>query len=109
MRKLPHTVSQYQGTHDRGDVDAALATFTSTATVKDPGHEYHGLDQIRDWLAPGLDAVHLHADSHRRRRHQCQHVARDQPLEGDFPGGVVDLRYRFVLAGDLISELEIAP
>jgi hypothetical protein len=30
-------------------------------------------------------------------------------LEGDFPGGVVDLRYRFVLAGGLIAELEIAP
>jgi hypothetical protein len=30
-------------------------------------------------------------------------------LEGDFPGGVVDLRYRFVLTDDLISELEIAP
>jgi hypothetical protein len=30
-------------------------------------------------------------------------------LEGDFPGGVVDLRYRFALSGDLISELVIAP
>ena len=30
-------------------------------------------------------------------------------LEGDFPGGVVDLRYRFTMAGDLIAELVIAP
>jgi hypothetical protein len=30
-------------------------------------------------------------------------------LEGDFPGGVVDLRYQFVLTGALISELVIAP
>ena len=30
-------------------------------------------------------------------------------LEGDFPGGVVDLRYQFVLAYDRISELVIAP
>ena len=30
-------------------------------------------------------------------------------LEGDFPGGVVDLRYRFVMTGDLIAELVIAP
>ena len=30
-------------------------------------------------------------------------------LEGDFPGGVVDLDYRFRLAGDAIVELLIAP
>jgi len=30
-------------------------------------------------------------------------------LEGDFPGGVVDLRYQFALKGDLIAELVIAP
>jgi hypothetical protein len=30
-------------------------------------------------------------------------------LEGNFPGGVVDLRYRFVVVDDLISELVIAP
>ena len=30
-------------------------------------------------------------------------------LEGDFPGGTVDLRYRFVLRDDLISRLDIAP
>jgi hypothetical protein len=29
-------------------------------------------------------------------------------LKGNFPGGVVDLRYRFVLAEGLISELDIA-
>jgi len=30
-------------------------------------------------------------------------------LEGNFPGNVVDLRYEFVLTGDLISRLVIAP
>jgi hypothetical protein len=30
-------------------------------------------------------------------------------LEGNFPGNVVDLRYRFELAGDLITALVIAP
>jgi hypothetical protein len=30
-------------------------------------------------------------------------------LEGNFPGGVVDLRYQFALAGDLISTLTISP
>ena len=30
-------------------------------------------------------------------------------LEGDFPGGVVDLDYRFTVDGDRIAELVIAP
>jgi hypothetical protein len=29
-------------------------------------------------------------------------------IEGDFPGGVADLDYRFTLDGDLIGELSIA-
>jgi hypothetical protein len=83
--------------------------FTPTATVKDDGREYHGPGEIRDWLARasteftytrtllGADAVD--ANTWLVTNH----------LEGDFPGGVVDLRYRFVLAEGLISELEIAP
>jgi hypothetical protein len=30
-------------------------------------------------------------------------------LEGDFPGGVVELRYRFTLVDGLVTELVIAP
>ena len=30
-------------------------------------------------------------------------------LEGNFPGGVADLNFRFTLAGDRIAELVIAP
>jgi hypothetical protein len=30
-------------------------------------------------------------------------------LEGNFPGGTVDLQYRFTVDGDVIRRLEIAP
>ena len=91
------------------EVERALAAFAPNAVVKDDGHEYHGGDEIRDWLSRastqfsytrtliGADAVD--ANTWLVTNH----------LEGDFPGGVVDLRYRFVLIDDLISELEIAP
>ena len=42
-------------------------------------------------------------------RDDDDHVAVTQHLEGDFPGGVVDLTYRFTLRGDLIAGLHIAP
>jgi hypothetical protein len=106
MTKVPHAVSQYQSAHDRGDVDAALATFTPTATVKDDGHEYQGPDEIRDWLARAsaeftytrtlIGAEFIDANTWLVTNH----------LEGDFPGGGVDLRYRFVLVDGLISELQ---
>jgi ketosteroid isomerase-like protein len=106
---MPDVVARYQDAHDRRDVETALAAFATDATVTDDGHEYHGPDEIRDWLArasteftytrtlTGADAID--ANSWLVTNH----------LEGDFPGGVVDLRYRFVLADGLISELEIAP
>jgi hypothetical protein len=109
MSEMPDVVAQYQDAHDRRDVESALAAFTTNATVRDDGHEYHGSDEIRDWLArasteftytrtlTGADAID--SNSWLVTNH----------LEGDFPGGVVDLRYRFVLADGLISELEIAP
>lgn len=109
MTKLPDVVARYQAAHDRGDVDSAVAAFTPDATVHDDGREYHGRDEIRDWLARTstefsytrtlTSATAIDATSWLVINH----------LEGDFPGGVVDLRYRFVLAQDLIAELEISP
>jgi hypothetical protein len=37
------------------------------------------------------------------------HYVRTNHLEGDFPGGQVDLRYRFALHDNLITTVEIAP
>jgi ketosteroid isomerase-like protein len=109
MSQMPDAVAEYQDAHDRGDVEAALATFASDAIVTDDGHDYRGPDEIRDWLSrastqfdytrtlTGVEAIDDNSWLVSNR------------LEGNFPGGVVDLRYRFVLAEGLISELEIAP
>lgn len=109
MSDLPEVVETYQDAHDRGDVEAALGAFGSDATVEDDGHEYHGRDEIRHWLASAsreftytrtlTGAEAIDADAWLVTNH----------LEGNFPGGVVDLRYRFVLADGLIARLEIAP
>ena len=109
MSDLPDAVAKYQDAHDRGDVDDALATFASTATVTDDGHEYHGRDEIRDWLARASTEF-----TYTRTLTGAEAIDDDawlvtNHLEGNFPGGVVDLRYRFVLADGLIVELEIAP
>jgi hypothetical protein len=106
---IPAVIDRYQDAHDRRDVETALATFTPRAKVADDGHDYRGRNEIRDWLARAstkftytrtlTGAGALDANTWLVTNH----------LAGDFPGGVVDLRYRFVLTGDLISSLEIAP
>jgi ketosteroid isomerase-like protein len=106
---VPAVIDRYLRAHDRRDTDAALATFAANATVVDEGQRYVGADRIREWLAnastkfsytrtlTGVDAVDADTWLVTNR------------LEGDFPGGVVDLGYRFRLAGDAIAELLIAP
>jgi hypothetical protein len=109
MTEPPAVVRLYQDAHDRRDADAALASFTTDAVVKDDGQEYRGRVEIRDWLSRAsveftytrtvIAAVKLDAETWVVTNH----------LEGDFPGGVVDLHYRFALSDGLISQLDIAP
>jgi ketosteroid isomerase-like protein len=106
---MAEVIRRYLEAHDQGDTDAALSAFTPDATVVDDGHEYIGADEIRQWLSTAsteftytrtfVAADALDANTWLVTNH----------LEGDFPGNAVDLRYRFVLRGHLISQLVIAP
>jgi ketosteroid isomerase-like protein len=105
----PDVIRRYQDAHDRHDTETALATFTPDARVIDEGHEHKGTDAIRHWLETAATEFTytrtlITAES---LDHKTWLVV--NRLEGDFPGGVVDLRYRFQLSGGLISELVIAP
>ena len=106
---LPDAVRRYQDAHDRHDTDVALSTFVPDAAVLDDGKEFHGTDEIRTWLATTASEF-----TFTRTLISAEPVDDDtwlvvNHLEGNFPGGVVDLRYRFTLRDDLISELVIAP
>ena len=106
---LPEVVRRYQDAHDRRDTAAALSTFTADATVIDDGHEFHGSDEVGEWLANAASEY-----TFTRTLVSATAVGPERwlvvnHLEGNFPGGVVDLRYQFQLTGGLISELVIAP
>jgi hypothetical protein len=106
---MPDVIHRYQEAHDRHDTGTALSTFTSDAKVVDEGHTFRGSDEIRSWLTTAASQY-----TFTRRLVDANAVDADtwvvvNHLEGDFPGSVVDLRYRFVLSDDLISELVIAP
>lgn len=106
---IPEVVGTYQDAHDRHDITAALSAFAAEATVADDGHEYHGTSEIRDWLTRTTTEFR-----YTRTLLSAEAVNNDtwlirNRLEGNFPGNVVDLRYRFTVAGELITALAIAP
>jgi hypothetical protein len=107
--ELPEVIATYQRAHDEHHTDASLATFAPTATVEDDGQTYEGTERIRWWLDNGaseftytrtLTGVEDLGDGEVLVRN---HVA------GNFPGGQVDLQYRFRVEAGLITNLVIAP
>ncbi|MFD8805954.1 nuclear transport factor 2 family protein [Streptomyces sp. NPDC059597] len=106
--ELPEAVERYLRAHDAHDVSATLATFAPGATVTDDGQTYEGTLALTRWLERTATeftytTTLVGAESDGPGRYTVV-----QHLEGDFPGGTVDLRYRFVLDGGLISRLDIA-
>ncbi len=109
MSELPEVIGVYQAAHDRRDVDTALAAFTTDVTVVDDGATYIGAERVHSWLTNAaseftytrtlISVDDLGDGAYLVRNH----------LEGDFPGGEVDLHYRFQLREGLIAQLEIAP
>jgi hypothetical protein len=106
---LPHVITDYQDAHDRHDAPLALAQFAGDAVVTDDGHTYAGTDEIDAFIRTAaseytftrtlIDAAEITPGEWKLTNR----------LEGDFPGGTVDLSYRFRLAGDRITRLDIAP
>jgi len=106
---LPDVIRQYQDAHDRHDTETALATFTPAARVIDEEREHQGTDEIRHWLETAATEFTYTRSLVTANALGAQTWLVVNHLEGNFPGGVVDLRYRFQLSGGLISGLVIAP
>ncbi len=109
LNELPPAVCGYLDAHGIRDADAALACFTADATVTDEGHTHRGLAEIRTWLATVASEYTYTTE---RTGVRCVDDARwivTQHLEGNFPGGVVDLHFDFTLRDGKIAQLVIAP
>jgi hypothetical protein len=110
---LPPVVSNYLAASDRDDIDAIIACFTEDAVVLDEDRHWRGAAAIRQWrenVATAYEYTVAIIGSQAlgeldggQRREVYTH------LEGNFPGGQVDLTNRFTLRGDLIGGLDIVP
>lgn len=111
---LPTTVRTFLAAHTAGEPDAAVRTFHADAVVTDEGHTFRGTAQILDFLRhAGSEFTYttelIGAERIDTEWDDVGHWVAVVRLEGDFPGGVAQLRYRFTLIDDLITELIIAP
>jgi hypothetical protein len=107
--QLPAPIRGFLTAQEARDVDAALPAFTPTAVVVDDGTTYRGTGEIRDFLSKAGSQFTYTTTLVGAERTDDAHWVAVHRLEGDFPGGVVDLRYRFAMDGDLVAELIIAP
>lgn len=103
---LPTPIATYFEAKNAHDIDAMLAVFSDQASVRDEGRDMVGHPAIRDWMEK----------TSRKYRVAVQPTAIDQPeaqsivtatVSGTFPGSPVQLRFRFAIAGEKITHLEI--
>jgi ketosteroid isomerase-like protein len=107
--QLPATILAYLAAHAAGEADAAVRTFAPTALVVDEGHRYRGTREVLEFLRKAGSQFTYTTELVGAERVDDAHWVAVNRLEGDFPGGVAQLRYRFTLVDDLITELAIAP
>lgn len=107
---LPPAVARYLEEHAHVDRrDAVAELFTPDARVVDEGIEYQGRGAIRGWLnKTASEYTYTSTLLGQQSAGDGKWVVLSR-LEGNFPGGVVDLRYRVAVNGDHIVDLVIAP
>ena len=106
--ELPATIRSYLADHAARDTDVALQAFSPDAVVVDEGRTFRGTDEVLDFLQnAGAEFSYTTTLVGCERIDDDHWVVRNH-IEGDFPGGVADLAYRFTLDGDRIAKLVIA-
>jgi len=106
-------ISEYLSAADRGDVDAMVACFIEDAVVVDEDEEHRGHAAIRRWRETVATAyeytVEVRGSDARDAVDGLERYDVFTHLEGNFPGGAVDLTHRFGLRDGRIARMEIVP
>lgn len=91
------------------DAETAVSHCLPDAVVTDEGHDFRGHDQIRDLVANAASEFTYTTELTGAFQLDDTHYDVVHHLEGDFPGGVADLHFRFALRDGLIQTLTIEP
>lgn len=105
---LPELITSHIAAHHARDIDAELSHYEKASTVTDEGHTYTGPAEIRAWLDRASSEYTYTIEVAGAAKLDDLHYDVVQHLEGNFPGGVADLHYRFTLLDDsTITDLVI--
>jgi ketosteroid isomerase-like protein len=107
--QLPEVIIAFLAAHQAGDIARALGGYRPDATVTDDGKTYHGHDEIRAWLSRSATEFTYTVEMTGATKLDRDHFDATHHLEGNFPGGQVDLHCRFALRDGEIAELVIEP
>lgn len=106
---LPDVLVAHLAAHEARDIERELACYAERAVVTDEGHTYRGNAEIRAWLGRAASEYTYTSALTAVRQDDADHWTAVRHLEGDFPGGTVDLNYRYTLQDARITALTIAP
>ncbi|NJO36980.1 MAG: nuclear transport factor 2 family protein [Rhizobiales bacterium] len=104
---LPAPIARYFAA-DRSDAAGLADCFAPDAVVKDEGHTYAGIDDIKRWKQASSSTYDYTSEPIRAESADGLTIVTGH-VSGNFPGSPVDLRYVFKLEGDRIVSLEIIP
>jgi ketosteroid isomerase-like protein len=107
--QLPASIRAFLAAHTARDADTAIGAFAPDAVVTDEGRTFRGTEEVLGFLRHSGSEFTYTTELIGARRVDDEHWVAVNHLEGDFPGGAVDLTYRFTMDGDLVAELVIAP
>jgi ketosteroid isomerase-like protein len=105
--ELPEVIGCYLKAHQARDIDVAVRSYTPDATVTDEGRTYYGPEEIRSWLSRSASEFTYTIQMTGATMVDDDHYDVTHHLDGNFPGGQVDLHFRFTLRGGAIAQLVI--
>src|ERR1700759_2878432 len=112
-RSLPPVISEYLAASDRRDAEAVVRCFAQDAVVVGERREWRGTAAIRRWRATVATAyqytVQVTGAEAAGEADGAEHHHVHVHLEGNFPGGQVDLTDRFALRDGSIASIQIVP
>jgi hypothetical protein len=107
LDELPEVITSYLKAHQARDLDTAIERYTDDASVTDEGRTYNGPDEIRAWLSRSASEFSYTIEMIGATKLGDDRYDVGHHLEGNFPGGNVDLHFRFTLCDGKIARLVI--
>ena len=105
--ELPEVIASYVKAHQVRDLDVAIDRYATDASVTDEGRTYRGPEEIRAWLSRSASEFTYSIEATGTTRVGADHCDVMRHVEGNFPGGMVDLHFRFKLRDAKIAQLAV--